>query len=41
MHLGSVGVYSEVVVVYLFEPMPMLDARWDLNIVLVIGFADA
>ena len=40
MHLGSVCVSTEVVEIFLVEPVSMLDTRWYLNPVLVSGFAD-
>ena len=41
MNFGSIGISPEVVVIFLVEPMSMLDACWDLNPLLVSGFADA
>ena len=41
MHFGSVGISPEVVAIFPIESMSMLDAPWDINPVLVNGFADA
>ena len=41
MHFGRVGVSSEVVDIFLVDPLSMLDARRGINPVLVSGFVDA
>ena len=41
MNFGCVGFSLDFVAPLLVEPMSIMDTRWDLNPVLVNGFADA